>query len=48
MGFSIVITGNHFILDAVAGAVIVLAALTVCRWHQERTGTINSIERLNA
>jgi hypothetical protein len=40
MGFSVIATGNHFVLDVVAGGAIVLVGLVVARHvaqHRERT-----------
>ena len=34
--FAIVVTANHFILDAVGGAIIVLCGLWVVRWSERR------------
>jgi hypothetical protein len=34
--FAIVVTANHFILDAVGGAIIVLCGISVVRWSEER------------
>ncbi|WP_162320892.1 phosphatase PAP2 family protein [Nesterenkonia haasae] len=47
MLLSIVITGNHFILDAAAGAAIILTSLAVSTRHQRRIDTKDSTEPPN-
>jgi hypothetical protein len=36
MTIAVVATGNHYLLDALAGATIALVALTLVRWHHAR------------
>jgi len=49
--FAIVVTANHFILDAVGGAIIVLCGIGVVRWSGERRSarrTLSASTQLSA
>lgn len=48
MLLSIVITGNHFILDAVVGGAIVLVVLSGAIWYQRRVSTGYYVEQQTA
>ena len=45
MAFSVVATANHFVLDVVGGACVVIAALLVVSWLESRTRRPSRLDR---
>ena len=45
MAFSVVATANHFVLDVVGGALVVVTALLLVTWFERRTAQPSRLER---
>jgi membrane-associated phospholipid phosphatase len=45
MAFSVVATANHFVLDVLGGAIVVIAALLLVTWHERRRAHASRLDR---